>query len=84
MALGTTDKLLKFRVGEFANLKNAEFAAGTVYVTQDEKALYIDLPTGTNKENGRIRLGGMVQYATLADWNAEVPANPPYSTEAMH
>lgn len=84
MALGTTDKLLKFRVGNFTNLKNAEFAAGTVYVTQDEKALYIDLPTGTNKENGRIRLGGMVQYETLADWNAVVPANPPYSTEAIY
>lgn len=84
MSLGTTDKLLKFRVGNFTNLKDTDFAPGTVYVTQDEKALYIDLPNGSSKETGRIRLGGMVQYASLQDWNAEVATQPPYNEDAIY
>lgn len=50
--------LLNFKYGPLNNLKTKELAPGTIYVTNDERAMYVDLPdasaTGGAK---RIRLG---------------------------
>ena len=63
-----------FKKGLLANLPSS-YAAGTFYVTTDEKAMYLDIDDST-----RIRLGDFQEFATLDALKANV--NP--STTAMY
>lgn len=69
-----TNKLLNFKFGTYDGLKNVAPSEGTVYVTTDEKAMYVDL--GGN----RIRLGQIIELTTQ-DWEQ---LTPPYSNEAYY
>ena len=66
--------LLKFKHGLQANLKQNSPAvvAGTVYITRDERAMYVDLPAykhedGTLEQAKRIRIGDLRNYEYLSD-----------------
>ena len=50
-----------FKKGELKNLPSTK-SAGTIYVTTDERAMYVDVNDST-----RIRLGDFREYATWAD-----------------
>lgn len=66
--------MLNFKHGAFAGLKNQPIKNGTIYVTTDEKAMYVDL------DSKRIRLSQIITLSTL-DWQK---LTPPYSTEAFY
>ena len=66
------NKLLNFQYGQFNKLPAMSAdTAGTVFVTTDEKAMYIDLP---NKDGAlsRVRIGDIVVYKGTSD------IEPPY------
>ena len=63
--------LLKFKKGLYGELPVAK-AEGTVYITTDEKAMYVDISS-----TERIRIG---QIITLASKDL----TPPYSTESFY
>lgn len=66
------NKLLNFQYGQFNNLPAMSPAtAGTVFVTTDEQAMYIDLP---NKDGvlARVRIGDIIVYQGTSD------IEPPY------
>ena len=66
------NKLLNFQYGQFSKLPAMSAdTAGTVFVTTDEKAMYIDLP---NKDGAlsRVRIGDIVVYKGTSD------IEPPY------
>ena len=77
---------LKFRYGPYSNLFKADGRTpsdtvgidnGTIYVTTDEKAMFVDL------NNERIRVGGTVQfYDSVEEFTAS--STPPYSTDALY
>lgn len=74
--------MLNFKHGLYAGLQTitpSTATAGTIYVTTDEKAMYVDLPVGSSVQ--RIRLSQIVNIPTTAEWNA---LKPPYSTEAFY
>lgn len=52
---------LNFKFGSFANLPSGR-SSGTIYVTTDEQAMYIDLPVKKNNEISvdRMRIGDIV------------------------
>mgnify|MGYP003298950142 CR=1 FL=1 len=58
--------LLNFKSGLQAGLANAAFSAGTVYVTEDTKKLYVDLQNKSSVADGRICIGDfqLVRYST--------------------
>ena len=67
--------LLKFKHGLQANLKQNSPAvvAGTVYITRDERAMYVDLPAyqhddGTLEQAKRIRIGDLRNYEYLSEF----------------
>ena len=69
--------LLKFNYGLLANLP-VKKTAGYVYITQDERAMYVDVPT-VETINGeqvpgaeRIRIGDMRVYTYLEDLQSEL------------
>lgn len=62
-----------FKRGLLANLP-AAIADGTIYVTTDERAMYLDI------DGARVRLGDFQEFATLADLQGNV--NP--STTALY
>lgn len=68
--------LLNFRFGEFGNLPQ-DLSAGTVYVTTDEQAMYIDLP---DKDGtlGRLRIGDIIIKESVRT------SEPPYSEGALY
>ena len=70
--------LLNFKFGAFANLPEAK-TAGTVYVTTDEQAMYIDLP---NKDNSstidRLRIGDIIVKDSVKS------AAPPFAEGAFY
>lgn len=79
---------LKFKYGSFGNLgwdlskdknidlsKGVPFDEGTVYVTKDERSMFIDL------DGKRQRIEGSVQYYTSID---EFNANPPYNNNTLY
>lgn len=72
--------MLNFKHGLYANLKNAELSAGTIYVTTDEKAMYVDLPDA-NGVTQRIRLSQIVNVPDVTAWQN---LTPPFSTEAFY
>lgn len=73
-------EMLKFRKGTHAKLLEQSKVAGTIYVTTDEKAMYVDIDNNT-----RIRLGQTVNFATLSEFQTFLNTTiPPYSTEAFY
>ena len=75
MALGAQ---LQFKMGRFKNgeelvLNNVAKKAGTVYVTTDEKAMYVDVDDST-----RIRIGDIIQLNSVRE------AQPPFSQDALY
>lgn len=70
---------LQFKKGAFASLPT-DIREGTIYVTTDEKAMYVDVDSET-----RIRLGQIVNFANLEKFKEYLnTTNPPYSTEAFY
>lgn len=68
--------MLNFKYGLHKNLPAYSSAnVGSIYVTTDEQAMYVDLPAG------RIRVS---QLITLSDITAWENLTPPYSTEAFY
>ena len=67
--------MLKFRKGSYAKIMAQTPVKGTVYIAEDEKAMYVDIANG---ENGRIRIGDFIRVATVGDMA------PPYSTSALY
>ena len=65
--------MLNFKYGSFAKLP-ADISNGTIYVTTDEKAMYVDL------DSKRIRLSQIISLST-SDWQK---LTPPYSIEAFY
>lgn len=73
------NELLKFKKGLYANLPTA-MSAGTVYVTTDEQAMYVDI-----SDSKRIRLGETVHFNTLADFQEFLKGTkPPYNPQAFY
>lgn len=72
--------LLNFKFGQHKNLASQEPSAGTVYVTTDEQAMYIDLPdpASSNGSLKRIRLGDIIIMESTRD------LTPPYSEGAIY
>lgn len=68
------NELLRFRKGLAANLPSTN-APGTIYVTTDERAMYVDIDAST-----RIRLGDFVVVADLT----ELAKMPTHSTTALY
>lgn len=68
-------ELLKFKHGLHANMKDNSpaIAAGTVYITRDERAMYVDLPPYKSADGNviesakRIRIGDMRTYEYFED-----------------
>lgn len=52
---------LNFKYGVSANLKTTDITNGTIYVTTDERSMYVDL------NNQRFRLGDVLFYENLQD-----------------
>ena len=71
---------LNFKFGQYTSLKNQSLNAGTVYVTTDEQAMYIDLPNSheSNAELKRIRIGDIITV------NSARTAEPPFSVGAFY
>lgn len=71
--------LLKFKHGLQANMKenSPALAAGTVYITRDERAMYVDLPAyskggGVTEAAKRIRIGDMRVYEYLDELKTDL------------
>lgn len=64
--------MLKFRKGLFADLPETK-TAGTIYVTTDEQAMYVDISASQ-----RVRVGDIIQKNSVRD------VEPPYSTDALY
>ena len=71
--------ILNFKMGEYKNLP-ATKVAGTVYVTTDEQAMYVDI-----SNSKRIRMNQIISYETFSDFTAALSkAVPPYDTQAFY
>lgn len=74
------NELLKFRKGLYADLAGVAKNPGTIYVTTDEQAMYVDIDANT-----RIRLGETVHFATLTDFQDFLKGTkPPYNPQAFY
>lgn len=72
---------LNFRYGSVNSLSNVAPSPGCVYVTTDEKSMYVDLPISKEviidgqpniiNETQRIRLGDFLEYENLEAVNAD-------------
>lgn len=60
---------LQFKRGQLAGLKDAAITPGTIYITTDERAMYVDYTAADNSAK-RMRLGDYVEYATLNELTA--------------
>lgn len=69
--------LLKFKIGEQSRLP-AAYTEGAVYITTDEKAMYVDYKDGD--ELARIRIG-QIQCMTSEEWET---MQPPFSPEVFY
>ena len=77
--------MLNFKYGLHGNLPEySQSTLGTVFVTSDEKAMYVDLPN-TSVAGGveRLRLGQTIVYPTWDAFNKEETL-PPSSPEAFY
>ena len=73
--------MLQFKMGQFAGLAGQGIAPGTVYVTTDEKALYVDIPANGDQAAKRIRMGDVIQVENVAELQSFAPD---YSTTALY
>ena len=70
--------MLNFKFGQYGNLPSTK-TAGTVYVTTDEQAMYIDLPSSVSStELTRIRIGDIIVKQSTRD------AQPPFAEGAFY
>ena len=70
----TINKMLQFKMGEWTEgFDNITKSPGTVYITTNEKAMYVDVDNDT-----RIRIGDIIQIDSVRQ------AKPPFSTEALY
>lgn len=69
--------LLRFKKGAHAGLASVAKQAGTIYVTTDEHAMYVDIDNDT-----RIRLGDFIVVDKLE--NLATAPYQPYSTTALY
>lgn len=68
--------MLNFKYGLHRNLPAYDSAkVGSIYVTTDEQAMYVDLPAG------RIRVSQLITLSGIEEWQK---LTPPYSTEAFY
>lgn len=58
--------LLRFKRGSLANLKSQPKVDGTIYVTTDERAMYVDI-----NNNTRIRLGDFIEVDTKNEFDTK-------------
>lgn len=66
--------MLKFKKGLYQNLPAvSENTVGTIYVTTDEQAMYVDVAS-----NKRIRISDFIRVNTVED------ITPPYSTSSLY
>ena len=74
------DNNLNFKFGQYANLPTASAnTAGPIFVTTDEQAMYIDLPSASDSTKvGRIRIGDIIVCENLSD------LQPPYHEGAFY
>ena len=67
---------LLFRQGTLAQLKNAELIAGSINVTTDEPAIYIDVPNTEGTQTIRKRVGDLIivpnEEALMTDTTGKV------------
>ena len=74
--------MLNFKYGLHKNLPAYDAnKLGTIYVTSDEHAMYVDLPKTAENPEGRVRLSQIISIPTADDW---AKLAPPYSTEAFY
>jgi len=73
--------MLQFKMGQFAGLANQAIAPGTVYVTTDEQALYVDIPASGEQAAKRIRMGDVIQVKDVAELTSFAPD---YSQTALY
>ena len=73
--------MLQFKMGLHASLAalGTPTSAGTVYVTTDEKAIYVDVPKGEGFE--RVRMGDVIQVSNVGELESYAPD---YSTTALY
>lgn len=68
--------MLNFKYGLHKNLPAYDSSkVGSIFVTTDEHAMYVDLP------EARIRISQIVSLATITDWQS---LKPPYDTESFY
>lgn len=72
--------LLNFKFGLHDNLASQSLSAGTVYVTTDEQALYLDLPESSAADAAvkRIRIGDIIVQDSART------AEPPFAEGAFY
>lgn len=69
---------LNFKYGaSWAALKSKPVVDGTIYITKDEKAMYVDL------DGARHRLGQIIDFQTWADFNSST-TTPPQHPDAYY
>ena len=73
--MSTTPTMLKFKKGLFENLPST-YSAGTVYITTDEQAMYVDI-----SDSKRIRLSDIIQVSNVTELASYAPD---YSTTALY
>lgn len=74
--------MLNFKYGLYKNLPEYDAnKLGTIFVTSDEHAMYVDLPKTAENPDGRVRLGQIISIPTANDW---AQLKPPYSTDAFY
>lgn len=74
--------MLNFKYGIFDRLPEAQ-VPGTVYVTADEKAMYVDLPAVAGKDGSTIA-ADRVRISQIVVKNSSRDAQPPFSADAFY
>lgn len=69
---------LNFKWGLHEDLGSATKSEGTVYITTDEKSMYVDI-----SDNERIKIQGAVAYYNDVE-EFTTKTNPPYDTETLY
>lgn len=77
--MALTDARVKFLRGTLANMPTT-LTDGNVYITTDERGMYVDYNDGS--ENKRIRIGDLLEFDKWADISAQ--SGSTYSTSALY
>ena len=73
--------MLQFLMGKYSGLATQGIKPGTVYVTTDEEAMYVDIPAKDGAAAKRIRLSDVIQVEDTAELMAMAPN---YSKTALY